>query len=115
MKAIAVDLDPLQRGTPLQGLALMIGLTIVSVAGMKLWFWIFPSLPYNPAVFPVFARIEKQCLRTDPLECTVRCNAYVRFLGNCYRSENDCTADETHKILVKLGFDVPPLRLSKTT
>jgi hypothetical protein len=103
--------DTFKRG--IQGCLVMVGLVMAAVGSMLLYHWLFgDKRPYNPAVFQAFRRIEHQCIAQDWERLTVRCDQVIKRMEQCDRTESGCTADEYYDFIAKLGFDLPPLRLS---
>lgn len=95
----------------LQGLGLIISLTIATVIGQYVWAeWSGQRArneAVNPAVFEAFRAIERQCLSERWPHETVRCRGALDKLVGCAGAEAGCLADEVYCVLYELGFHQP--------
>jgi hypothetical protein len=82
------------------------------LAAMIGWATLFPDDPYNPDIFGFARATYETCASPPELHRTVRCDALVKFWQMCDAAPDGCTIDKTRKLLTRLDFDPPALRLS---
>jgi hypothetical protein len=70
-----------------------------------------PARPYDPRAGAVMLRIYETCAELPKLQRTVRCDEYVSYYEGCAQRRYECSLASSHELLVRLSFDLPPLRL----
>lgn len=91
----------------------LLGVFVLALPAMAAlaWHFIFPSAPYNHAVFQHARTTFSHCIQLPELERSVKCDAFVKFWEACRKADDGCHIAETHKVLTRLDFDPPSLHL----
>jgi len=91
------------------GLLIMCLLLIGTVVVMYVWYEIFgEKREINPSIRPAIITELDKCRAEEWPNETVKCVAALKKEVKCYPSE-DCTVQEMYEVMVRLGFDLPPL------
>jgi hypothetical protein len=94
-----------------KAIAILLGPAALIITYHNISSYFSPPTPYNLELVKELQKVYHDCSRLPKLQRSVRCDEYMNYLDGCVRSKYTCSLSSSYKLLVKLDFSPPPLRL----